>query len=245
VENLKIEPGDRLLTLSWDVKRATHQVFSGYYLYIVPQPEGAGSPSDETLRAAERFNGAPFPGDTDGDPLHETFVAEGLDNGVPYLCFVRAVGTDGRVGPTGRTLTVICRPGGKAMLQRIFSGDKDGFDFSRGAYVNSDALECDIAYYRKDELDHVISPSRIDELSKETRFWDAGEHERFDAVIEWQPEGHGTTQFTPRTGHMYVYRTAEHCYGKFWVTSIADEEGERTIRFEYMFQTVPELLNLR
>jgi hypothetical protein len=245
VQNLQVEPADRALRLSWDVERTANQVFSGYYIYIVPLPDGTESLSGEALQAAERFNSAPFPGDTDGDPEHETYLAEGLDNGVPYVCFVRAVGSDGHIGPPGRTRTLICRPGGKAMLQRFFSGDRDGFDFSHGEYVNSDALECDIAYYRKDDRDHVISPSRIDELIKETRFWDAGAHERFDAVTAWQPEGPGTTQFTPRTGHLYVYRTAERCYGKIWITAIADEAGERTIRFEYMYQTIPELINLR
>lgn len=245
VVNFQVEPRDRGLALTWDVERDGNQVFSGYYIYIVPQSHGVETLSDDALQSAERFNSAPFPGDTDGDPLHETFEARGLDNGVPYVCFVRAVGTDGRVGPPGPTQTVICRPGGEAMLQRIFSGDHDGFDFSRGAYVNSDALECDIAYYRKDDVDHVISPSRIDQLSKETRFWDAGAHESFDAVIEWQPQGNGTTQFTPRAGHVYVYRTAERCYGKIRVTAIADVVDERTIRFEYMYQTIPELLNLR
>ena len=152
VYELTVTPGDRQLTLEWSVNRASGQVFSGYNLYLVkPQTQGDATP----------YNAEPYPGDTDGDPSRETFVAEPLDNGVTYTCFVRAVGTDGEMGPPTALVEGICRPGGEGNLQPIYSGDYDGFDLATGRYVSTDHDDCDVAFFHKDGKDILISPSEI------------------------------------------------------------------------------------
>ena len=34
-------------------------------------------------------------------------------------------------------------------------------------------------------------------------------------------------------------------YGKFWIASIGEEDGVRTMHFEFMFQPIPNLLVLK
>ena len=44
---------------------------------------------------------------------------------------------------------------------------------------------------------------------------------------------------------MYVYRTPDQHYGKMRIAYIGELEGEKTIRFEFMYQAIPDLLVLR
>lgn len=230
-------PGDRTLTVQWRVERAPAQLFSGYNVYIVE----TGSVGD-----AQPINSMPYAGDTDGDPTSESFRAESLPNGVRYTCFVRAVGTDGRMGVPTDLVEAICRPGGEVILQPIFSGDYDGFDFSTGRHVNTDEDGCDVAFFMKDGEIHLIAPSRIDPLLHETRFWDAGAYDEFDAITSYTPVEHGHTEIVdPQVGHVYVYRTPDQHYGKMRIAYIGELEGEKTIRFEFMYQAIPDLLVLR
>lgn len=244
VRNLRVYADNGSLTLVWDVDRAANQVFSGYNIYISERPI-LGTPEEEELLDLVRpFNRLPYPGDTDPDLTRETFLAQDLDNGLRYYCFVRALGSDGRPGTPTNEVMAICRRGGEAILQTIFSGNYDGFDFSAGRHVNSDAIDCDLAFYHKDGLDHLMAPSRIDPLLNQTRLWDLGVHE-FDEISEANLAGEGELELKPQAGHVYAFRTAAGHYGKLRIASIADQKEIRTIRFTYMFQSIPNLVDLR
>lgn len=244
VHNLRVYPDDAALTLAWDVDRSPDQIFSGYNIYLSERPI-VGTPDERDLLERVRpVNLLPYPGDTDPDLRHETYVAQGLENGRRYYAFVRALGSDGRPhGPTNEVMA-ICRRGGEARLQPIFSGPYDGFDLSTGRHVNSDAIDCDLAFYHKEGRDHLMAPYRIDPLLNETRFWDLGSGE-FDLVTAPRLNGDGEIELEPTSGHVYACRTADGHYGKLRVASIADETGIRTIRFTYMYQSIPNLIDLR
>ena len=244
VSNLRVVPQDESLLLAWDVARPDHAVFSGYNIYLSERPVLETPDEQELLQRIRPVNRLPYPGDTDPDLSHETYSAEGLDNGVRYYCFVRAVSTDGRLGRPTNEVMAICRRGGEAKLQKLFSGAFDGFDFSSGRYVNSDAIDCDVAFYHKDGVDHLVAPYRIDPLLNETRFWDLGA-QSFDGVAAPALKGDGSVEVEPRTGHVYAFKLADGHYGKLRITTIEDLDGLRTIRFNYMVQSIPNLVDLR
>jgi len=245
VYDLRVEPADGQLTLTWRVDRLDNHVFSGYNIYIQERPVIGTESEAALLERAEPFNRLPFPGDTDADITRETYTAEDLRDGVRYYCFVRAIGVDRQLGAPSNEVMAICRPGGRLELQPIFSGAKDGIDFSAGRYVNSDAIDCDLAFYHKDGTDHLIAPKRIDPLLNDTQFWDLGAASDFDSVVHPDPPGDGTDRIDAQAGHLYVYRTADGHFGKFRIESIRGTGDERTIVFQYMYQTVPELLFLK
>jgi len=237
VHALTVVPGDHTLMIRWRVERHSDRPFSGYNVYVLE----SGSSGE-----AQPINSMPYAGDTDGDPTVESYRALSLPNGVPYTCFVRAIGTDGQMGAPTALVEAICRPGGEAILQPIFSGDYDGFDFATGQHVDTDADGCDVAFFMKEGQIHLISPSRIDPLLDETRFWDAGAHAGFDALTSYAPAGPGQTEVVdPQVGHIYVYRTPDQHYGKMYIAYIGTYEGEQTVRFEFMYQAVPDLIVLR
>jgi hypothetical protein len=235
VYDVTVEPADGALTVHWRAERTPGQAFAGYHVYITP----------EGSQAAVPFNQAPYPGDTDGDPTRESFEARPLENGVRYLCSVASLYTDGTTGTASSPIPAVCRPGGRVKLQPLFSGDFDGLDFSTGAYVTSDDSECHIVFLSKGSADSLLAPSRIDPLNNETRFWDLGRQTSFAADLEIRLKGTGLTQVPVQVEHTYVYRTPDDHYGKFYVESISLERGIPTIHLEYMYQPIPELLDLR
>lgn len=244
VRDLRVQPDDESLTLVWKVDRLSNQVFSGYNVYLSERPI-LGTPEEQQLLEHVRpVNLLPYPGDTDPDLTQETFTARGLENGVRYYCFIRALGSDGRPGRPTNEVMAICRCGGEAILQPIFSGNYDGFDFSVGHHVNTDAIDCDIALYHKTGVDHLMAPSRIDPLLNETRLWDLGEHD-FDEITEANLTGDGQIELEPKRGHVYAYRTADGHYGKLRIRLVEDRPEARTIRFTYMYQSIPNLTDLR
>ena len=244
VHNLRVYPDDASLTLAWDVDRAPDQVFSGYNIYLSERPIQGTPDERDLLEHVRPVNLIPYPGDTDPDLRHETFTARRLENGARYYAFVRALGSDGRPGKPSNEVMAICRRGGEAILQPIFSGRYDGFDLSKGRHVNSDAIDCDFAFYHKGGKDRLLAPYRIDPLLNETRFWDLGISE-FDLITAPALGGAGEIELEPKSGHVYACRTADGHYGKLRVASIADEKGIRTIRFTYMYQSIPNLIDLR
>jgi len=235
VYELTVEPSDGALTIRWRTERTDGQAFAGYYVYITPE----GSPANVP------FNQSPYPGDTDGDPTRESFEARPLNNGVRYLCSVASLNTDGTIGSATQPVPAICRPGGRVKLQPLFSGDFDGIDFTSGSYVTSDDSECHIVFLSKQSTDSLLAPSRIDPLNHETRFWDVGRQSSFAAVPDIELKGTGSTQVPVQAGHTYVYKTPDDHYGKLFVESIGGEDGIRTIYLEYMYQPIPDLLDLR
>jgi len=244
VHDLRVYPGDGSLTLAWDVDRAPNLVFSGYNIYLAERPI-LGTPDEQNLiDHVNPFNAVPYPGDTDPDLKHETFIAQGLENGARYYAFVRALSSDGHPGRPTNEVMAICRRGGEAILQPIFSGTYDGFDFSVGRHVNSDAIDCDLAFYHKEGKDHIMAPYRIDPVLNETRLWDLGTGE-FDGVTTPDLRGEGEIELEPKSGHVYAYRTADGHYGKLRIASVGNENGIRTVRFTYLYQSIPNLVDLR
>jgi hypothetical protein len=245
VSDLEVTPGSGSLTLSWKVKRGRDDVFGGFKVYILRESLAQGGQIETALRKARPVDDTPYPGDADGDILRESYEADGLENGVRYYCTVASLTAAGEISSWTREVMAICRPGGRATLQPIFSGDRDGFDFAAGRHVNTDDFECHAAFYVKAGVDHLISPSRIDPLLPETRFWDAGAQAGFDSLVDWQPAGAGVIELIPRQGHAYVYRTSDGNYGKFWIAQITREGDLHTIHFEFMYQPIPNLIHLR
>lgn len=243
--DLRVEASAHELELIWQVDRQPEHIFSGYNIYIVEHPVIGTDKEASELEKVKPYNQLPYPGDTDADVTHESYVAQGLDEGQRYYCFVRALGVGGQLGAPSNEVMAICRPGGHAAIQKIFSGDTDGFDFSRGDYVNSDASDCDLAYYIKDGTDQVIAPAKIDPLLRDTRFWDLGKTAGFESSEQPELTGDGVSQVTAHPEHLYVFRTADDHYGKFWIESIRGEGDGRTIRFIYMYQSIPNLIYLK
>ena len=245
VVNLNVEPGDRSLYLQWQVDRSEGQAFSGYNIYLLPGTSEVAGVPDAPAEDTRPIHPVPYPGDTDDDPTHVGFEAENLQNGIWYSCYVRPVATSGRLGAPSEVRHAVCRPGGRTTLQPIFSGDVDGFDFSAGRHVNTDAGDCDVAFFVKNSLLTLIAPSEIDPLLHETRFWDAGSHGAFDAIVEFETEGTGVTRLEPRVGHIYVYQTFDGRFGKFRIDAIERDSDTPTIHFEFMYQPIPGLTYLR
>lgn len=241
----EVIPRDHALLLKWNVDRSPESVFSGYNIYILKSSLGEGVPSAATLRDLEPFNPTPYPGDTDGDPTRETFSADSLENGVRYYCLVRAIGPNGEMGMATSQIEAVCRTGGEITIEPMFKGDRDGYDFSAPGYVSSDAAACDITMYIKDGEPRIISASRIDPLLRETLFWDAGLQEHFDSVSDFTTTGNGDIEIAPREHHTYVFLTKDGNYGKIHISRIHRSSEPMTIDFEYMHQSIPNLMLLR
>lgn len=241
----EVTPGNRSLLLKWNVERTPGSIFSGYNIYILEQAPGPGLLSADALARLVPLNETPFPGDTDGDPTHEIFRAESLENGIRYYCLVCAVGTQGELGiPTSQVMSV-CRTGGTVTIEPMFKGDRDGYDFSAPGYVDADAAECDIAMYIKNGEPRIMSASRIDSLLRKTLFWDAGLQDQFDGWSEFTTTGSGDIELVAREHHIYVFLTHDGNYGKLRVSHIARSSEPTTIEFEYMHQSIPHLMLLR
>ena len=165
--DLKVEPGNKKMTISWKPQRSA--LIAGYNIYISDSPINQRSHGTVPPSNAEPFNSTPFPGDTNPDDGVEVFIAEGLDNGVRYYVSVRVVYPDGVFSEPSAEIPVVCGPRGEIELSVRYRSDHDGYSFEEDAYVRADATGNDLYYYSKDGVDYLASPVRLDGFLKSNR----------------------------------------------------------------------------
>jgi len=165
--DLKVEPGNKKMTVSWKPQRSA--LIAGYNIYVSESPISRNSRGTVPPSNVEPFNSTPFPGDTNPDDGVEVFIAEGLDNGVRYYVSVRVVYPDGVFSEPSAEIPVVCGPRGEIELSIRYRSDRDGYSFEEDAYVRADATGNDMYYYSKDGVDYLASPVRLDGFLKSNR----------------------------------------------------------------------------
>ena len=166
--DLKVDEGDRSLSLSWKID--CERNIAGYDIYVSQEPLVEEYPGNELPKSIKPFNDRTFPGDTDPSDGIEHYDAGNLKNGVTYFVSVRIVLPDRSVTRPSNEVRVVCGPSGEIQLDFRYRGTKDGFAFEQNDYVAADALGNDLYFYSKEGVDYLASPHRLDGFLRSTTF---------------------------------------------------------------------------
>ncbi len=164
--DLQLIPGDGKMIVQWRV--VSSEITSGYDIFISEQPV---SPTDLTKpgNPVKPFNPEVYPGDTNPDDSVEQYSAENLKNGVKYYVWVRIVRPDGTFSePTG-SKTAVCGPRGEFDLGLRYQSDDDGYSLAKNKSVRADAADNDLYFFRKDGVDYLASPTRLNAYLRATK----------------------------------------------------------------------------
>ncbi|MGD8922455.1 MAG: hypothetical protein PVH24_04340 [Candidatus Zixiibacteriota bacterium] len=165
--DLKVEPNDGMLKISW--KRAGKGLISGYDIYITPYSLRAEYPNGDYPESIKPFNQAIFPGDTNPEDNVEHYDAEGLENGVKYYVSVRIVFPSRAMSRATAEVAAVPGPRGEIKLQARYQGEHDGYSFMENTYTRADASDNDVFFYSVDNVDYLASPNRLGFL-RESKF---------------------------------------------------------------------------
>lgn len=136
-------------------------LISGYNIYVSREPivgEHSGPERPESVRP---WNQDVFAGDTSPEDGMEEFVAEGLEDGVPYFVHVRTVFPDRTMSKPSTEAVIVPGPRGTIELTQRFKSERDGFSFGTNGYARADDLSNDLYYYANNGRDYLASPDRL------------------------------------------------------------------------------------
>ena len=233
---LKVAPDHRRAVVQWRVRGDAS--FMGYNIYIVP--------ANSVSAAAKPFNKEPFPGDTTPDDGIETFDANGLDNGVEYKVWVRALYGDQSQSPSTDTLTVVCGGHGILSLGVRYNSDYDGFSFAENKTVRANAADNDLYFLSLQGVMYLASPTRLDGFLRATTFTVLpykGEFETVrENVIKDRPKA-SEERVMVKNGDWVLLRVADGSHTLLQILDSAGSSDEDTIiRLFYAYSPLKDRL---
>jgi hypothetical protein len=223
--------------LRWRTNRGDAPIM-GYNLYLSENKAlDSGSTSGTLAEGISPVNTGAYPGDKDPSTDYETFLAADLIDGVTYYAAVTIVYLGGEESPPSNMIEFVCHPSGEFSLKQRYSGERDGYSFSRADYVASDDLENHIYYVQIREDDYLLSPSRLDNILKSVKFYPLRIktiEDRFDP-----PTGPGANKIKIHKGDGCLLRTKAGQYAKIIVKNFSGSGNEREVSLEYSFMPAP------
>jgi hypothetical protein len=242
---LTVKPDDRKISLRWETNCAEAVLLSGYYIYILEKPleqKYFNSPPSFSIRP---YNPIPYPGDTDPESRYETMTIEDLDNGKEYFITVRSVYPDGGISGSSNEVAVICRPEGEFKLAFRYAGLNDGFSFSKGKAIRADASANDIYFFQKDGFDFIASPDRLNGFLRKSLFYSLGKTENIYQYPKFDLDIPSAEKLPILAGESYLVKTADGNFAKIRIEAMSGEGKERTLKINYIYQTVKGLIRFQ
>jgi hypothetical protein len=146
--------------ISWEINRPKIFASEGYNIYI-----SEISSSD----TGKLYNNIPYPGDTDGDPGHETFQIDGLTNGRFYEVWVRMLSADGKLGPKSEIRVFRPLEMGELTIYFDILHDSSGYSFAKHKYTKARDYDNDFYLFDKNGP-RISSPSLYNSGLRESIF---------------------------------------------------------------------------
>ena len=234
---LTAEVGHEQSKLRWRSNRGSAPIM-GYNIYLSENRVlDSGSSSAILVEGLSPVNTRAYPGDTDPSTDYETFIATDLVDGVTYYATVTVVYSGGAESPPSKMIEFVCHTSGEFSLKQRYSGERDGYSFSRSAYVASDDLDNYIYYAQIGEEDYLLSPSRLDDVLKSVKFFPSSIttiKDRFQP-----PTGQGADKIKIRKGDGCLLLTEAGQYAKIIVNDLSGSGNEREVSLEYSFMPAP------
>ena len=238
--NLRTESFHRRANLYWETNRDRSDVIMGFNIYVSEQPV-LGTPDEVTLRAGLKpYTESPYPGATSGDVATESFGLDGLTNGTSYFVFVPTLYPGGVESPPSNQVEVITRPSGTFVLAPLFSGPKSGFSFKTLKHVYSNDLANDLYLTEINNLPHLASPHRIDNVLRETKFFRLSKRGSLNEITINELQVRPDDIMPVYLGEIFVLQDADNCYALVRLDTLDRETGELTLSFIY--QAKPKTL---
>ena len=234
---LTAEIGHEQSKLRWRTNRGSTPIM-GYNIYLSENRVlNAGSSPGILTEGIDPFNIDIYPGDTDPSTDYETFIAADLIDGVTYHAAVTVVYSGGTESPPSHMIEFVCHPSGEFSLKQRYSGERDGYSFSRSAYVASDDLDNYIYYVQIGGDDYLLSPSRLDDILKPVKFYPL----RIKTIEDrFEPSaGPGADKIKIHKGDGCLLRTEAGQYAKIIVKDFSGSGNEREVSLEYSFMPAP------
>ena len=142
-------------TLRWQIERSPSQPLAGYNIYCQ-------SPYKiDTSFAAQPYNHAPYPGDTDGDIKKESLELSGLENGREYVAFIRTVGTANNLSGISNFCRFTPALKGEFTISTDHLGENGGYCFEKMKSTAARDPENDIYLYATADRIGLSSPHRL------------------------------------------------------------------------------------
>jgi hypothetical protein len=234
---LTAEVGHEQSKLRWRTNRGNAPIM-GYNIYLSEnRVVDSGSSSGTLAEGIGPANTGVYPGDTDPSTDYETFIAMDLTDGSRYYAAVTIVYSGGAESPPSNMIEFICHPSGEFSLKQRYSGERDGYSFSRADYVASDDLENYIYYVQIGGDDYLLSPSRLDDVLKSVKFYPLK-----IITIEDQfetPTNPGADKIMIHKGDACLLRTETGQNAKIIVRNFSGSGNEREVSLEYSFMPSP------
>ncbi|MFQ6115927.1 MAG: hypothetical protein ACE5NG_17845 [bacterium] len=234
--DLIVQVGENQMQVTWKVN--CNSLMSGYYVYISEESLVKKYPGPELPASVKPFNRVPFPGDTDPSDNIQHFTAEGLDNGVKYYVSVRVINPDRTLSKPSNEVIAVCGPRGEMELSVRFKSERDGFSFEKNSYVRADAIDNDLYFYSKDEVDFLASPNRLGGLLRATTLsvlpyrGDLEEIKRNLVDIKEIP---GSVRVSVSTGDWVHLVTQDNKHALVKVLDVTGSNEDRRIKLFYAF----------
>ena len=221
-------------SLRWRTNRGDAPI-QGYNIYISKKKVVI---ADDTRIAdgIKPFNIGAYPGDTDPATDYETFQAKDLKDGVVYYAAVTIVYSGKQQSRPSNMIEFVCHPHGQFTLRQSFSGEHDGYSFSKADYVPTDDLENHIYYTQIKGEDYLLSPSRLDDVLKSVRFFPLkikSIDDRFNP-----PTGGGSDKIRIKKGDGCLLKTDTGQFAKIIVKGFSQSGKEREVALEYSFMPI-------
>jgi hypothetical protein len=234
---LTAEVGHEQSKLRWRTNRGDAPIM-GYNIYLSEDRVlVSGSFSGTLAKGISPVNKGAYPGDTDPSTDYETFIATDLIDGIRYYAAVTIVFSGGAESPPSNMIEFVCHPSGEFSLKQRYSGERDGYSFSRADYVASDDLENHIYYAQIEGDDYLLSPSRLDDALKSVEFFPSRImtiEDRFQP-----PTGPGADKIKIHKLDGCLLRTEAGQYAKIIVKDFSGSGNEREVILEYSFMPAP------
>ncbi|MDD4050430.1 MAG: hypothetical protein PHR28_00845 [candidate division Zixibacteria bacterium] len=224
----------RYALIAWDPGCPQERIMRGFNIYVLTSPLAARYPDTILPSSIQSFNKDIYPGDTLGNPQRETYVLENIPNAVRQYVHVRVVYIDGSLSRPSNEIEVICYQQGRVELAASFSGSRDGFIFRKDAYCRTDDLDNDIYFYSKNGDDFLCSPSRLGQVSRDSKLYPSGEGQP-PAALGW-PSGQLTDRVQVRPDQNLVIETADGDIVGIRVRKIDTSGSARELIFEYLLR---------
>lgn len=232
--DLKVETGDRSMTLSWRTNRTEDMIISGYNIYISAEPLADPADNGYLREDIEPFNPVTYPGDADPQISYETYEAAGLMNGVQYYVAVTTVYPGGIESLPSNIVTATCYPQGTVTIKDRSMGDPDGFSFSTREYVQYNSLDNDLYFIARDIGNMLGSPDRNEGVLKHTEFAELKAENSLTNRHDYRNLNYKDRTFVAE-GNVYMVRLNDGSTAKIRIKQVDSSAYKKQVTFDYIY----------
>jgi hypothetical protein len=222
--------------IAWDPGCPGTRIMRGFNIYLSPVKLAEKYPGAEMPESIEPFNPEIYPGDTRGNPNHETFECKEIENATAYYAHVRAVYNDNTLSRPTNEIEIIVYPQGKLDLGVSYSMKNDGFSFEKNDYCGTDDIENDIYFYHLDGKDFLCSTARIGPVNRKTEIYIGEQDMTLENLSEITANDSPSEKVELQPDGVYLIITEDGYPARLRLIEITGTENDRVAKFEYRYR---------